>query len=67
VLHEGEDMVQMVTEQMGDHVLMYGSDYPHAESRFPESVETALSWDGLSHEAMTKLLWDNPVHFFGEP
>jgi predicted TIM-barrel fold metal-dependent hydrolase len=67
VLHEGEDMVQMVSDQLGDHVLMFGSDYPHSESRFPESVETVLGWDGLSHEAMQKLLWDNPVRFFGEP
>jgi len=67
VLHEGEDMVQMVTEQLGDHVLMFGSDYPHAESRFPESVATVLNWDRLDHGALGKLLWDNPVRFFGEP
>ncbi len=24
---------------MGDHVLMFSSDYPHAESRFPNSVD----------------------------
>ena len=67
VLHEGEDMVQMVTEQLGDHVLMFGSDYPHAESRFPESCALVLGWDQLDHAALQKLLWDNPVRFFGEP
>jgi predicted TIM-barrel fold metal-dependent hydrolase len=67
VLHEGEDIAEMVTQQLGDHVLMFGSDYPHSESRFPESVATVLDWDSLDHETMRKMLWDNPVRFFGEP
>jgi len=67
VLHEGEDMVKMVTEQLGDHVLMFGSDYPHAESRFPESPDKVLAWTSISDEQKRKLFWDNPVRFFGEP
>ena len=67
VLHEGEDMAKMVTDQLGDHVLMFGSDYPHAESRFPESVGIPAGWSRLSEEQRRKLLWDNPVRFFGEP
>jgi len=67
VLHEGEDMVKMVNEQMGDHVLMFGSDYPHAESRFPESVEIPCNWNRIPEASRRKLLWDNPVRFFGEP
>ena len=31
VLHEGEEMVRLVSDAMGDGVLMFGSDYPHAE------------------------------------
>jgi predicted TIM-barrel fold metal-dependent hydrolase len=67
VLHEGEEMAKMVTEQLGDHVLMFGSAYPHAESRFPESADRVLAWKSLGDEAMRKLMWDNPVRFFGEP
>jgi predicted TIM-barrel fold metal-dependent hydrolase len=67
VLHEGEEMVKMVDDLMGDHVLMFGSDYPHSESRFPESVEKVLGWESLTPERKQKLLWDNPVAFFGEP
>lgn len=67
VLHEGEEMVKMVTDLLGDHVLMFGSDYPHAESRFPESANISLGWKSLTQEQMRKLLWDNPVRFFGEP
>jgi len=67
VLHEGEDMVHMVTDQLGDHVLMFGSDYPHAESRFPGSLDKVLAWESPTTDQMRKLLWDNPVRFFGEP
>lgn len=67
-MHEGGDMASLVTQLMGDGVLMLGTDYPHAESRFPESVDKVLEWSkaGLSEQAMANLLWDNAVRFFGE-
>ena len=67
VLHEGEEMVRMVSESMGDHVLMFGSDYPHAESRFPDSVDIVLGWDRITEEMKRKLLWDNAAACFGLP
>ena len=67
VLHEGEEMVRMVSEMMGDGVLMFGSDYPHAESRFPRSVDIVLGWRSIAEEPKRKLLWDNAVRCFGEP
>jgi len=38
---------------------MYSSDYPHAESRFPESTNKVLAWKSLGDEVMRKMLWDN--------
>jgi predicted TIM-barrel fold metal-dependent hydrolase len=67
VTHEGPEMAKMVTDLMGDHLLMYGSDYPHPESRFPQTADKVLAWDTLSEARMRKLMWDNAVHFFGEP
>jgi predicted TIM-barrel fold metal-dependent hydrolase len=67
VLHEGESMVRMVTEYLGDHILMFGSDYSHPESRFPKSADVPLEWTSLKKEQLQKLYWDNPVAFFGEP
>jgi predicted TIM-barrel fold metal-dependent hydrolase len=66
--HEGPQMAEHVNEFLGDHVLMFGSDYPHAESRFPESADRTLAWQNVvGSEAMKKMMWDNPVRFFGEP
>jgi predicted TIM-barrel fold metal-dependent hydrolase len=61
-------MAKMFNDFMGDHLLMFGTDYPHAESRFPESVDRVLPWENfIGSDAMRKMLWDNPVRFFGEP
>jgi predicted TIM-barrel fold metal-dependent hydrolase len=65
VIHEGEDMVRAVSDLMGDHLLMFGSDYPHAESRFPRSVDTVLGWQTLGEERMRKLMWDNAARCYG--
>jgi predicted TIM-barrel fold metal-dependent hydrolase len=67
VIHEGEKMAKMVTDFLGDGVLMYSSDYPHAESRFPESTNKVLAWKSLGTEVMRKMLWDNAAKCFGEP
>lgn len=67
VLHEGEKMVKMVNDYLGDHILMFSSDYPHAESRFPHSVDVFTGWTTLDENIKRKLLWDNAVRFYGEP
>jgi predicted TIM-barrel fold metal-dependent hydrolase len=67
VIHEGEKMAKMVGDFLGDGVIMYSSDYPHAESRFPESTDKVLAWKSLGDDAMRKLLWDNAVACFGAP
>jgi predicted TIM-barrel fold metal-dependent hydrolase len=64
---EGEDMIQTVIDYMGSDVLMYASDYPHLECRFPNSVDHFLSWEALADDVKRKMLWDTPVRFYGEP
>lgn len=64
---EDEDIIKMVMDFLGDDVLMYASDYPHAECKFPDSPSRVLGWDSISPDRMKKLMWDNAVRFFGEP
>lgn len=68
-MHEGPQMAKMFSELMGEDILTFGTDYPHAESRFPESVDLVLGWrdSGVAPKVIEKMLWDNPVAFFGEP
>jgi predicted TIM-barrel fold metal-dependent hydrolase len=64
VLHEGPEMIRMVSELMGDGILMFGSDYPHAESRFPGSVAAVDAWE-MDATVRRKLMWDNASRCFG--
>ncbi|HZM45152.1 MAG TPA: amidohydrolase family protein, partial [Burkholderiales bacterium] len=59
VLHEGGKMVKMVSDYLGDHILMFSTDYPHPETRFPESVDLCLGWPEINPGLMQKILWDN--------
>ena len=54
VIHEGEKITKMVTDFLGEDVLMYSSDYPHAESRFPESTDKVLAWQSLGTALCTR-------------
>ena len=60
---EGAKLTNAVIDLVGDHVLMYASDYPHGESHFPESVSLVLDW-AMKAERKRKLLWDNAIRFY---
>ena len=63
-LHEGPAMTKYVMDTVRADMLMFSTDYPHGESRFPEAVETFLGWDLLSDVDKRKLLWDNAMRCF---
>ena len=61
--HEGEDLFNYVTSVFGEDVLMFGSDFPHSECQFPNSVDNILKWS-LKPDTKRKLLWDNAARFY---
>jgi predicted TIM-barrel fold metal-dependent hydrolase len=67
VLHEGAEMIRMVSGFLGNHVLMFSTDYPHPETRFPDSVDLVLGWKQLDADLLRQIMWDNAVRCFGEP
>jgi len=62
--HEGEEMFNYVRSVLGEDVLMWGSDYPHSECQFPDSVDNILKWSSLGQETRRKLLWDNAARLY---
>jgi predicted TIM-barrel fold metal-dependent hydrolase len=62
-MSEGEKLTKAVIDFVGEDVLMYASDYPHAESWYPHSVETVMAWD-MPETMKRKLFWDNAVKFY---
>ena len=57
-------MFTMVSQFLGDGVLMYASDYPHSECQFPNSVDNILAWTSLGGERREKLMSGNAGRFF---
>jgi predicted TIM-barrel fold metal-dependent hydrolase len=61
---EGSRMTKAVTDLVGDHVLMYASDYPHPETIFPDHTDTVIGWkEELGDRALNKLMWENSAKF----
>jgi predicted TIM-barrel fold metal-dependent hydrolase len=60
---EGAKLTNAVIDLVGEHVLMYASDYPHGESHFPKSVGMVLDWQ-MAEGRKRKLFWDNAVRLY---
>jgi len=63
-LSEGAALTKAAIDLIGDHVLMFASDYPHPETIFPDHVDAVLAWRGSLGEAATqRLMWENAARF----
>jgi predicted TIM-barrel fold metal-dependent hydrolase len=62
---EGVELTRSVIDLVGDHVLMFESDYPHPETIFPDHADAVIAWrKTLGETAMQKLMWENAARFF---
>src|SRR5262249_15763294 len=62
---EGIELTRAVIDLLGDHVLMFESDYPHPETIFPDHADTVIAWrQSLGERATQKLMWENAARFF---
>ena len=60
-----EGLVVSVIDYMGDDNIVFSTDYPHIDSRWPEAVETFKSLPGLKQESLEKILWTNCARLYG--
>ena len=51
-------------EEIGCDQLVFSTDYPHGDSKYPHAVEGFLELE-LSDEQKRKILWDNCARFYG--
>ncbi len=59
-----EYLVSDVIKRLGDNNLVFSTDYPHADCKFPKATETFLAMDGLTESSKRKILWDNSVQLY---
>ena len=62
-----EHLAYHVIEEMGDGRILFETDYPHPDSKYPRAVATFLAQERLSAESKRKILWDNAVDFYRLP
>ena len=58
-----EEMGKQAVDSLGDDYLVFSTDYPHPDSRFPHAVDTFLELP-LSQKSKTKILWDNCARLY---
>jgi predicted TIM-barrel fold metal-dependent hydrolase len=54
---------------MGDARVLFESDFPHPDSKFPHASETFLSLlpEQIGDDSKRRILWDNPLEFYRFP
>jgi predicted TIM-barrel fold metal-dependent hydrolase len=58
-----ETPARYTVDFLGNDNLVYSTDYPHGDSRYPRATESFLQLP-LSDEDKRKILWDNCARFY---
>jgi predicted TIM-barrel fold metal-dependent hydrolase len=59
-----EPYLPHLLDLLGEDRLLFASDYPHPDHRWPEMMESMLALP-IPDPAKAKILWDNPAAFYG--
>jgi len=61
----GERMLPATIEALGDEHIIFASDYPHHDSKFPGAVAELQDREDISDGAKRKILAENAQHLYG--
>jgi predicted TIM-barrel fold metal-dependent hydrolase len=59
-----EGLVAKVIDYLGDDNIVFSTDYPHIDSRWPDAVNIFLSVTEISEVSRRKILWDNCARLY---
>jgi predicted TIM-barrel fold metal-dependent hydrolase len=60
-----EDLLHQVIEVLGDERVLFPTDYPHPDAKFPGAVDAFLGLPRVSRDSKRKILWDNALAYYG--
>jgi predicted TIM-barrel fold metal-dependent hydrolase len=60
-----ERLLYQVIEVLGDDRILFPTDYPHPDAKYPGVVDSFLDLPRVGEESKRKILWDNAVAFYG--
>ena len=58
-----EDLAKYVIDHMGNNRLVFSTDFPHPDSKWPGAVERFLQLP-ITEEDKKMILWDNCAQFY---
>jgi predicted TIM-barrel fold metal-dependent hydrolase len=60
-----EDLLHQVIEYLGDERILFPTDYPHPDAKFPGAVDAFLELPKVSRASKSRILWDNALDYYG--
>ena len=58
-----EDFVKQVIDYMGDDTIVFSTDWPHGDSKYPHAVASFMRLP-ISDASKRKILWDNCARYY---
>ncbi len=62
-----EHLLYHVIDELGDDRILFETDFPHPDSKYPRAVQTFLDQERVSEASKRRILWDNAVDFYRFP
>ena len=59
-----EDPAKYVIDYIGNSNLVFSTDFPHGDAKFPDAVKSFMQLP-FEDEDRKKILWDNCARFYG--
>ena len=59
-----EDTAAFALEWLGGRHVIWGSDFPHDDGKYPHGLSMLRNLKGMTPEFAHKVLWDNPLDFY---
>lgn len=60
-----ENLIGAVTDKLGSHNIVFSTDFPHPDAKFPRAVRTFVESDQVDAATKQRILWDNCVALYG--
>jgi len=60
-----EELLYQVVDVVGDAKVIFATDFPHPDSRYPNAVKSFLGLPRVPDESKRRILWDNAIRFYG--
>ncbi|MFL6624555.1 MAG: amidohydrolase family protein [Sulfurifustis sp.] len=60
-----ENLIGVATQELGSKNMVFSTDFPHPDAKFPRAVQTFVESDKIDAATKEQILWDNCVALYG--